>query len=148
MVIFLRSELAVSEGGMLKFLKDIDRRFAWSFLGVVLALLFGAPTAYKELVGDKRPALSVDILASESVLDVKEQLSNLSVLYDGIDIRKQNLTLRVMTVRIQNVSSKDILKGHYDSAAPLGLSIDFGKVIRADLVDASNEYLKKIFAPK
>lgn len=130
---------------LLKYFKKFERKFAWSFFGVVLALIFGGITVYREFIEDKRPALQYDILTNTSVLDVKEQLSNLSVLFDGIDIRKQGLSLRVITVRVLNHSSRDILKGHYDDKAPLGLHISTGKVIRTELVDASNEYLRKNF---
>ncbi len=122
-------------------IKDLDQKFAWSFLGVLLAVVFGTFTIYKEFVQDQHPGLRYDILTSTSVLDVKEEVSNLSVLFDGMDIRKQGLSLRVITIRILNDSAKDILKGFYDDKAPLGLSLSTGKIIRSELAGASNDYL-------
>ena len=52
-----------------------------------------------------------------------------------------------MSVRIRNDSKKDILKGFYDPNAPLGLSVSAGKIIRADLLGASNPYLEKQATP-
>lgn len=128
---------------LVKRLIDLDRKFAWSFVGVVIAVLFGAITIYREFILDQRPALRYDILTSTSVLDVKEEVSNLNVLFDGMDIRKQGLSLRVITVRILNDSSKDILKGFYDDRAPLGLSVSTGKIIKSELAGASNDYLSE-----
>ena len=127
---------------VIQYIRDLDRRFAWSFLGVLLALLFGTITIYREFIEDKRPSLQYDVLTSTSVLDVKEQVSNLSVLFDGIDVRKQGLTLRVVSVRVLNDSTKDILKGYYDDKAPLGINISTGRIIKAELIDASNQYLR------
>lgn len=124
-----------------QYIKDLDRKFAWSFLGVLLALLFGSITIYNEFIQDKRPSLQYDVLTNTSLLDVKEQVSNLSVLFDGIDIRKQGLSLRVIGVRVLNDSTKDILKGYYDDKAPLGISILTGRIIKNELISASNQYL-------
>lgn len=126
-----------------QFVEAVSRKFAWSFIGVMLALIFGGTTIYSEFIEDKRPTLQFDVLTNTSVLDVREQLSNLNILFDGIDIRKQNLSLRVITTRIINNSSIDILKGHYDSNAPLGLHVSTGKVIKTELVGASNDYLRE-----
>jgi len=128
---------------LLSYMKDLDRKFAWSLLGVLLALVFGALTIYKEYVQDQNPALRYDILTSTSILDVKEEVSNLSVLFEGMDIRKQGLSLRVITIRILNDSARDILKGFYDDRDPLGLSISTGKIIRSELAGSSNDYLAR-----
>lgn len=125
-----------------RYFKDLDKKFAWSFFGVVLALTFGGITLYKEFLEDKRAALQYEILTNTSVLDVREQLSNLSVLFEGVDIRKQKLTLRVVTVRVVNPSSRDILKGHYDDRAPLGVNVSTGRVIRSEIADTSSTYLR------
>jgi len=130
---------------LLQHLKELDRRYAWSLIGTVLAVFGLSLAVYSQFIDDKRPELQFDILTNASVLDVKEQLSNLSVMFDGVDIRKQGKSLSVITARISNPSSKDILKGHYDDLAPLGLNISSGKVIRAELIDASNDYLKENF---
>ncbi|MBI1929762.1 hypothetical protein HYR99_36625 [Candidatus Poribacteria bacterium] len=126
---------------LFKYVRDLDPKFAWSFFGVVIALIFGAITIYMEFIQDPRPTLRYDILTSTSVLDVKEEVSNLSVLFDGVDIRKQGMSLRVITFRVINDSSKDILKGFYDDRAPLGISLSTGKIIKSELAGASNEYL-------
>ncbi len=126
----------------------LDRKFAWSFTGVVLALLFGAMAIYGQFFSDLNPHLRYEILANAPVIDVREDITKLSVLFDGMDIRKQKESLRVMTIRIVNDSDRDILKGYYDQNDPLGLSISGGKIIRADLLSASNAYLEKQVTPR
>lgn len=132
---------------LISYIHDLDRKFAWSFLGVLLALLFGGITIQREFFSDFGPRLRYDILTSTPVLDVREDVSKLSVLFDGIDIRQQKKSLRVITVRVVNDSQRDILKGYYDEAEPLGLSISTGRIIRSDLVIGSNPYLKRQLVP-
>ncbi|MBP7052201.1 MAG: hypothetical protein KBE65_14410 [Phycisphaerae bacterium] len=128
--------------------RGLDRKFPWSFVGVVFAVLFGVITIYGQFLADSHPHLKYEILANAPVLDVREDVSKLSVLFDGVDIRKQKESLRVMNIRIINDSKKDILKGYYDPNDPLGLSLSAGKMIRADLLDASNSYLEKQLTPR
>jgi hypothetical protein len=126
---------------LLKYIKGLDRRFSWSFIGVIIALFFGFFTIYKQFIEDRYPKLRYDILTSTSVLNVKEELSKLNVYYDGIDIRKQKQTMQIITLKVINDSSKDILKTFYDNNAPLGILISEGKIIKAEMIKASNNYL-------
>ena len=121
---------------------DVYRKLGWSFLSVVVALIFGGVVIYCEFIRYIHPQLRYDILTNTSVLDVKEELGALSVLFDGIDIREKGLSLRVITIRVLNNSSVDILKGYYDDKAPLGLIISKGKIIKHEPLSASSEYLK------
>jgi hypothetical protein len=133
---------------LIAYIRDLDRKFAWSFLGVLLALLFGGITIQREFFSDSGPRLRYDILTNTPVLDVREDVSKLSVLFDGIDIRQQKKSLLVITVRVVNDSEQDILKAYYDEAEPLGLSISSGRIIRSDLVTASNPYLERQLVPQ
>jgi len=123
--------------------RDLDRKFSWSFLGFLLAVLFGTLTIYDRFIADKHPKLYFDVLTSTAVLDIKENLPKLEILFDGLNIREQNLSLRVLSIKVVNDSSKDILKGDYDPEDPIGFHIEAGKIIRSDIAGTSNEYLSK-----
>lgn len=124
-------------------LTNFTKAWWWSFLGVLLALIFGGLTLYDEFIADKHPTLQFDVLSNASVLDLREKVPNLSVHFEGVDISKQGLSLRVFTVRVSNNSSKDILRGFYDDRAPLGIKISNGKFIETSLITASNPYLRE-----
>jgi hypothetical protein len=125
------------------YIRDLDKKFSWSFTGVVIAIIFGGVTIYTQFYADAFPRLQYDILTSTPVLDVHEEVGKLSILFDGIDIRQQQLSLQVLTIRVINDSSKNILKSYYDENDPLGLHISSGKIIKTDLLAASSDYLKK-----
>ena len=81
--------------GLRDFLNSIDKKYAWSLLGVVLAVLFGGLTVYSEFVRDRKPKLRFEVVSNTGVLDVREELGQLEILYDGIDIKKSKQSLRV-----------------------------------------------------
>ena len=126
-----------------KTVRELDHKFSWSFFGFLLAIALGIVTIYDRVLVDKHPQLYLDVLTSTAVLDIKEQLPNLEISYDGIDIREKNLSLQILTVKVLNDSTRDILKGYYDSDDPVGIKVTTGKVIKTELAEASNDYLQR-----
>ena len=129
-----------------KYFKRLDRKFSWSFLGFLIAIISLGFIFFDKVIADKNPKLFLDVLTSASVLDVKEDLPKLEILFDGIDIRQQKLSLRILSIKIANDSSINITKELYDLEDPIGLLISPGKIIKTDLIDASNEYLRKNYS--
>lgn len=128
--------------GILSSITKLDRNFGWSFLGFVLAAIFGLLSLYTEFWKEASPRLEFELLSNAPVLDVREKLPDLEVLYQSQDIAKSGKTLSVLLVRAVNRGSADILSSYYDSKAPVGLDIKGGALIRADLSDSSNAYLR------
>ena len=128
--------------GLIAKVAQIDKKFGWSFLGFVLAAIFGGIAVYTEFVRDTSPVVKYEILSNTKILDVKEDVSGLSIIYNAEDIRKARKTLSVLIVRIGNEGRSPILKSYYDSASPLGLSINSGEIIKAEVIAATTEYLK------
>ena len=128
--------------GFLASITKLDRNFGWSFLGFVLAAVFGALSLYTEFWKETAPRLELELLSNAPVLDVREKLPDLEVLYQSQDIAKSGKTLSVLLVRAVNRGSADLLSSYYDPKAPVGLDVAGGTLIRADLSDASNEYLR------
>lgn len=124
-------------------LAQIDKKFSWSFLGFILAALFGGIAVYTEFIRDTSPAVSYEILSNTKILDVKEDVTGLSIIYNNEDIRKVRKTLSVLIVRVSNEGRSPILKTYYDNASPLGLSISSGEIITAEVISATTDYLRQ-----
>ena len=128
---------------LLESLNNLNRRFAWSLLGFVLAGIFGAMSVYTEFFRDTRPAIQFEVISDSSVLDVREDIGDLEIVYSGTDLRKSNQSLRIIVIRVANIGSEDILKAYYDDKAPLGFSITNGTLISAEVQDTSESYLSE-----
>lgn len=120
---------------------SIDKKFAWSFSGFILALILGGVSIYTEFVREKRPAVQYEILGSTNILNVEEDVSNLDILYNGVDIKESKMVLSVIVIKILNTGDQDVLNSHYDEKSPLGFALNGGQVVKTEIINASSKYL-------
>lgn len=126
---------------------NLDKRFAWSFLGFLLAAIFGSLTIYTEFFRVNNPELIIEVLNDTNVLDVKEDVNELKVFYGDVDIKSLNQTLSVLFLRIKNDGGAPILNGYYDDKYPLNLTIKEGKFLKSEQFSSTNDYLKSSALP-
>ena len=122
-------------------MNQIRRYFSVPLSGFLLAAIFGGITIYTEFVRDERPAIQFDVISDSSVLDVREEVSDLQIIHAGADLRRSGKSLRVMVVRISNIGGEDILKSFYDGEAPLGFSVANGELVSTEIQATSEAYL-------
>jgi len=96
---------------LFKILRNLDQKFSWSFLGFLVAVLFGTITVYDRFIAVKHPQVYFDVITSTAVLDIREDLPKLEIFFSGINIREQKLSLRVVSIKVINEGPQDILKG-------------------------------------
>ncbi|WP_281558897.1 hypothetical protein [Thalassomonas sp. RHCl1] len=126
---------------------NLDKRFAWSFFGFMLAAIFGSLTIYTEFFRIDNPELIVEVLNDTNVLDVKEDVNELKVFYGDVDIKSLNQTLSVLFLRVKNDGGAPILNGYYDDKYPLNLTIKDGKFLKSEQISSTNDYLKSSAFP-
>ena len=129
--------------GILEDIASIDKKFAWSFLGFLLAAVFGLLSIYTEFWKEEKPKLEFEIVSNTPVLSVRERIDDLEVLYKSQDIAKTGKSLSVVIVRAINNGSTSILKSAYDNDFPIGVKVESGSLIRADISTASSLYLTR-----
>lgn len=126
---------------LFKYLRAFEKKFA---LGLILAIGGTLLAIYTDFFREQRPNLKYEILSNTPVLDIHEQLGSLSILYGGKDIRQTGQSLYVITLRVVNDGRADILMGSYDDGDPLGFALPpTAFVERAEVLDASNDYLRR-----
>ncbi len=125
-------------------LVNIERRWAWSFFGFLLAIIFGGIAIYTSFLQDKNPKLEFIVETKTSVLDLKEDIKNLDILYKGINIKKQDKNLSIVTISILNNSDVNILKGFYDDLSPVKIVVENADIVdKPQVISTSNQYLKE-----
>ena len=125
------------------YINQLDKRYAWSLLGFVLAVLFGALLIYTEFIRDRHPQVRFEVVSDASVLDVREKLGNLEIMYDGVDIQKAKKSLRVIVFRVINEGPDDVLRGRYDEKSPLGFRVVNGSLVRAEIIWTSPDLVDR-----
>lgn len=117
-----------------------------SFIGFIGAII----TIYAFFIQQKSVELRYEILSNTNILDIKADINQFDILYDGKSLKATNENVRIITIRIINSGSTDILKNFYDENDPLGFKIKNGMLLKEpELIEASNLYLKdnlKLFA--
>lgn len=129
--------------GFISKFAQLDKKFAWSFLGFLLAAIFGGIAIYTEFVRDASPIIKYEVLSNTKILDVKEDVGGLSIIYNKEDIRKSKKTLSVLVIKVGNEGRSAVLKGYYDPGAPLGLVVNAGEIIKGEVTSASTPYLSE-----
>ncbi|HEX2896434.1 MAG TPA: hypothetical protein VHP63_00095, partial [candidate division Zixibacteria bacterium] len=120
------------------------RTKGWKTLGALFTISIAIAGVYSGFFYERRPNLKFEILNNSSVLDVKEDVSKLDILYDGKSIKRTNKALTIMTVNIVNDGNASILLSHFDNKDPVRISITEGAIVEdAEILDASNNYLKE-----
>ena len=128
---------------MLETFKGVEKKFPWSFSGFILAVIFGLLSVYLGFYKKSVPDLDYIITSNSAVLDVKEKLGELDILYKGNSLKEKNQELRFMTIRVINNGSTAITEGSYDSKLPIGFSITDGVVAEEpSYIASSQDYLK------
>lgn len=127
-------------------LKRIESRYAWSFLGAVIGAvgLILATVALRE----RRPEISFLILNESNVLDIHTPVASLDVLYQGESIQGHQLNLRLITLRIENTGDVDIVQGQYDQRLPWGFTVSNGRVVEIRTLNSNSSYLRTSLAPR
>jgi hypothetical protein len=118
----------------------LDKKYA---VGLIFGLLIGMTSIYVDFFRKTNPVIKFEILSNASVLDIREDVSKLFLTFEGRDIRLSKENLRIITLKISNKGSVNILKNMYDDKAPFGFSLTTGRIVEIPkLLEASNSYLK------
>src|SRR6266571_3559485 len=112
-----------------------------------LSLVIGLIALYYT-VRRTRTNLVVDVTSELNVMDVRTPLKDLSILFQGQDIQKQNANLRILGVRLVNEGDTNILENFFDSRIPWGLMIDGGRLIEARVTGSNAQYLSDNLHPR
>lgn len=90
-----------------------------------------------------QPKIIYTILSDSNIVDLHKPLQDLKILFQDEDIQKNNLNLKIYTLKISNSGTKNILETHYASDEDWGIKITEGKIIESRLVESNSDYLKR-----
>jgi len=124
-------------------LKNLDQKFSWSFFGLVFGVLSLGVGVYFGVFYEKKPRLRYEILSSLPVYDVREDIADLEITFKGENIRGQHKMLSLITLKVCNVGNADIVKMHFDENLLPGFSVSCSRIIKAEILGASEDYLKQ-----
>jgi len=116
----------------------------YGILGIFFAITGIPLSIYLTVYYEKLPRLKYEVLSVAPVLDIKEEIGKLDILYDGKSIKKTENTLTIITAKIENDGNASILLNYFDKKVPVGIRVSEGTIIESvEILEASNAYLKE-----
>ncbi len=106
-------------------------------IGVISAVL----GIYSGFFYDKKPALNIAILSNAPVVDVKEEVADLTLSFKGEKLRESKKAVSVIVLRVSNVGNAPILPNYYDLQNDWGVELQKGDIVAVTFENASSEYL-------
>jgi hypothetical protein len=113
----------------------------WSMLGVLLAITFFYWSEYRNPY-DLRMSIDDEF----NLVEVREKIDSLKILYQGNDILTSNREIKVLTLTLRN-AGKTILQQDYDQSQPFGIAFGNASVLGAEVVQSNSSYLKDNILP-
>lgn len=122
----------------------VDQKFSWSFLGFIIGIIGIGFTIYTVFFFEKVPIIKYEIVSNTNVLDIKENVSRLDILFDSVSVKKTGKELRVITLKITNDGNENFNPDYFDNKFPLGFQIEGAKIVqKPDLLNFSNDYIRE-----
>lgn len=122
----------------------IEKKFAWSFFGFLLAIIFGAFSIYTVYFKDTNPKLDFIIEANTKVLDLKENVRKLDIIYQNENIKESGKNLSIIKIKIVNSSDVNILSTNYDLKDLLGFRLENAEIVeKPEIIGSSNDYIRE-----
>ncbi len=124
-----------------KIINKLENKIPWGIIGVVLTIIFGIIGVYTYL-NQIKPNMQYQIINESNVFDIHKPLKDLTILLKNEDIQKQDLNLKIYTIKISNVGYIDILQNHFDENIIWGLKIKDGKIInKIRFINSNSKYI-------
>jgi hypothetical protein len=134
------------EGGLGSMWNAIWRLVRHPFPRWLGTVIFATLGVYGTFFYEHKPDISFEIVSSANVLDIRESLNKLAIVYDGTDLRATNQNLHLLVLRIVNRGSSDVLKSSFDDGVPLGFKVNAGKIVESPSI-VGDGYLKDNLRP-
>ncbi|WP_405568245.1 hypothetical protein [Polaribacter sp. Asnod6-C07] len=116
-------------------------KFVFGIISFIATIL----TIYA-FIYDKKSNLEFEILSNINVLDLKEDIGKLDILYDSTSLKTTKSNLKVYTLKLINNGDREILIEYFDKRAPIGIKVKSGKIIeKPELIDSNSKYLEDYF---
>jgi hypothetical protein len=99
---------------------------------------------YGTFLWERKAEITFEVLSNVSVLDVRESLSNLVITYGGTNLKEQNQSLYLVTVRVVNSGNADVLKSSYDPGDLLGIHLSAGAIVEPPSIAGESYFVNSV----
>ncbi|PWF74613.1 hypothetical protein CBX98_02890 [Vibrio sp. T9] len=129
--------------GTIEKLRQHENKFPYGLLGIIASILIGVGGIVFTIFYKPSPQLDIEVVSNFNVLDVKESLGKLDVIYRGKSLNEYGQSLSVITLKIVNNGDDNIRVSSYDDKALPSFELTKGIIPEEPTVTISNTSYKK-----
>lgn len=126
--------------------QNVEQRFR-GVIGILIALIFGSFGVY-QYFHVKNPGVVYRITSEAQVFDVHEPVRDLRVMFRDQDIQDRGLSLRILTIVVQNDGEDHLQQDLYAEEEPFGFRLSAGEIAEVRLTDAGSTYARRHARPR
>lgn len=129
--------------GTIKKLREHENKFPYALLGIISSIIVGVGGIIFTIFYKPTPQLDIEVISNFNVLDVKESLGKLDVIYRGNSLNDDGQSLSVIKLKIVNNGDENIRVSSYDDKALAGFELTKGIIPEEPTITASNTSYSK-----
>lgn len=136
--------LIVSVNKMTAIPPPTNRLFSKSTLGAMvttIGVISGILGIYSGFFYDKKPALNIAVLSNAPVVDVRENVPELTISFKGEKLRESKRAISVIVIRVANIGNAPILPNYYDNENDWGVELQDAEIVSVSYENVSTDYL-------
>ena len=113
---------------------------------VFLLTIIGIALSVYSIYRQAKPDLVFDVISNNDILIIEEGLADISILYNDLDLQKNNKKLTLLNIKIQNLGKGDIKESDYFSYSDFGIELVDATILNGtSVINASkNSYFQKL----
>jgi hypothetical protein len=125
---------------------SLDSRFPWSFSGFIIGIIALIVSLIIFYYSEQKEEFDFKIIIEDefNLVELREEIAGLQVLYKEEDIIKQNKVIKVVIYSFVN-DGKMIIQDYYDNRIKFGLLFSNSIVFTTKILSSNSEYLEKDF---
>lgn len=125
-------------------LNSIEKRFPWSFLGVLLGTVSLAIAIGFFYLSKQEDVTDLKFYVEDEhpLVELKEKFPDIKVLYNNEDILESEKEIKIIRIRLAN-DGRTILQSYFDQQLPFGLKFRKSAILAITPITSSGEYLRE-----
>jgi LEA14-like dessication related protein len=121
--------------------RNWETKYALTCVGCVLGAV-GIAFGVYVFLQKTAPNLRFEEITRLNVIDVKEDVGRLEILFNGVNLRTNHQMLALVTLRVSNNGNAPIRITDYDPSVPFGIAISGGEIAKPEILPTKSKYLQ------
>jgi hypothetical protein len=122
------------------FLKKIERKYPFNLISILIGIGSLAIGIFFGFSYEKSAKLAIEVFSSAPLFNVREDVRDFKVVFEGENILQSDKILTLINFRIVNNGNSTIKPSDFDKKILPSISVDQGELVRVKVLNKSHQY--------